>query len=257
MIDLIRPAQLAILAVFVELCLAPCLPTRAQVTSEARRHMSDTPLESLREHILFEENFEPPGDGQPDDTSSAGSRTGLKCEQDEDKQAIHAIMPSRNYGLTLEERPPIFVDLADTSAQQVVLILQDELGEDYQRAFLPIVDRGGITSFTLPDDKSAPIAGKNYQWSLVIVCGDTVQPDDPVLHGWVQRVEVSPEQERELAQKSEVDRISWLAQHGYWYDAIAEIDRARTLTPGNVQLENFWNNVLELAGIEAAEPETF
>jgi hypothetical protein len=249
MIDLIRPVQLAILAVSVELLLIPCLPARAQATSEARRHMSDL--------ILFEENFEPPGDGQPDDTSSAGSRNGLKCEQDKNTQTIQAIMPSRNYGLTLEERPSIFVYLADTSAQQVVLILQDESADYYQRAFLPIVDRAGITSFTLPEDKSAPIAGKNYQWSLVIVCGETVQPDDPVLYGWVQRVEASPQQERELAQKSEVDRIAWLAQNGYWYDAIAEIDRVRHLSPGNAQLESFWQNVLEMAGVREIEPEAF
>ncbi len=255
MIDLTRPVQLAILAVAVELFLVPCLPARAQVTSEARRSRLDTPSESLRERIFFEENFEPPGDGQPDDTSSAGSRTGLKCTQDE--QPIRAIMPRQNYGLTFEEHPSIFVYLADTSAQQVVLTLQDESGDDYQRAFLPIVDRSGITSFTLPDDQSAPIVGKNYQWSLVIVCGETVQPDDPVLQGWVQRVEASPELERELAQKSEVDRIAWLAQKGYWYDTIAAIDRARTLSPDNAQLENFWNNVLELVGVSGSETEAF
>jgi len=57
-----------------------------------------------------------------------------------------------------------------------MLSFRDEAGKDYQRAFLPI-NANGIVSFSLPEDKPALSIGKNHQWSLVVVCGDTLQPE--------------------------------------------------------------------------------
>ncbi|MFL9453855.1 hypothetical protein AB0758_22470 [Tolypothrix bouteillei VB521301_2] len=45
---------------------------------------------NLQKHILFQESFEPPGDGEPKDTSGAGSRKGLRYTQNE--QPIQAFI---------------------------------------------------------------------------------------------------------------------------------------------------------------------
>jgi hypothetical protein len=86
---------------------------------------------TLPEQIILQENFIPPKEGKPKDTSGAGSRSQLKCSQKEG--AIRPLMPKENYGLTLQERPTIFIQMPRTSARQVVLMFRDETGEFYER----------------------------------------------------------------------------------------------------------------------------
>ena len=98
-------------------------------------------------------------------------------------------MPKGNHGLTLAERPTIFVYLLNTSAKQVVLTFQDESGDTFKPVFLEInpegvaeniASRSMIASFRLPDDQPPLTVGKNYQWSLTVICGETLQLNDPI-----------------------------------------------------------------------------
>lgn len=234
------------LSLFWQLLLLPGLAVRAQSQLESRH--------TLPEGIIFHENFEPPGDDKPKGSSGAGSRDGLKCS--EDTQSIRPLMPKRNYGLTFAEHPTIFISLPKTSAQQVVLTFQDEAGKYYQRAFLPITADEQIVSFTLPDDKPPLEVGKNYQWSLILVCGKTVQPDDPVVRGWVQRVAKTPKIESELRQKSLIEQAEWYANKGYWYDMLRVIVEARRSHPDNAQLTKLWQKLLNSVQLGAIISET-
>ncbi|GAB1544363.1 DUF928 domain-containing protein [Scytonema sp. NUACC21] len=202
---------------------------------------------SVQKDLIFQESFEPPGDGEPKDTSGAGSRDGMRCSKNE--QPIRPLMPKRNYALTLEERPSIYINLPRTSARQVVLTFQDEAGKSYERAFLPITAQAGIVGFSLPDTKPPLKIGINYQWSLAVVCGKTVQPDDPVFKGWVQRVARSPEMEKELGQQSAPDLVVWYANRGYWYDMLKSIIQAKQTRPSDTKLTAFWENVLKSVGL--------
>ncbi|HEY9850742.1 MAG TPA: DUF928 domain-containing protein [Leptolyngbyaceae cyanobacterium] len=225
----------------IDLLLSSGLPALAQLP------LGDTTFSS--EQITFEESFTPPGDGQPKDTSGAGSRDGLRCSANE--QPIRPLMPKRNYGLTFQERPSIFIYLPKTSARQVLLAFRDEAGKYYERAFLPIDNNAQIVSFQLPDDKSPLTVGKNYQWSLVIVCQETVQPDDPVFRGWVQRVGKSPELDRELAAKPVIEQLAWYGANGYWYDLMQTMVQARQTHPDSRQLMSLWERLLQSVGLGA------
>lgn len=209
---------------------------------------------ALSERIIFQESFDPPGDDKPKGSSGAGSRNALKCPQD--TQSIRPVMPKRNYGLTFAERPPIFVNLPKTSAKQIVLMFADEAGKYYQRAFLPITTQAGIVSFSLPNDKPSLAVGKNYQWSLILVCGKTVQPDDPVVRGWVQRVAKTPKLERELRQKSLIEQLGWYAANGYWYDLVHATLQALRSRPNDVKLTHIWQNLLKSIEIVSIFSET-
>jgi hypothetical protein len=193
---------------------------------------------------VSQENFIPPKQGKPKDTSGAGSRTDLKCSQKEG--AIRPLMPKENYGLTLQERPTIFIQMPKTSARQVVLMFRDETGQFYERAFLPINSHDAIVGFTLPKQKQPLAVGKSYQWSLVVVCGETVQPDDPVFMGWVQRVPRTSELENELKQKkTAIEQAAWYRKNGYWYDMLSTIVQARQLNPDDTKLVAIWRDLLE------------
>ncbi|MEH2295867.1 DUF928 domain-containing protein [Nostoc sp.] len=205
------------------------LPSLAQSESVASKV-------NLLKQFVFEENFEPPGEPEPkSETVGAGSRDGLRCSENE--QPIKPLMPKRNFGLTFQDHPPVFISLPKTSAQKVVLTFRDEMGNYYERTFLPITTSGGIVSFTQPKEKTPLTVGKNYEWSLVVVCGKTVQPDDPTFKGWVQRVAKTTKVDKELSQLTTVGQANWYAQKGFWYEMLMTIEKANKAEPKNTQLK--------------------
>lgn len=218
---------------------------------EASAIAQSTPLSKqpvqLSEQVVFQENFEPPGEGAPEDTSGAGSRDGWGCSPEE--PALRAIVPQRNYGLTLDEHPTIFVDLGETSAQQVLLAFRDRAGDYYHRTLFPIENNSGIASFRLPEDAPPLSAGKNYQWMLTAICGEMPTPDDPVLTGWVQRVDRTPEIETQLAEKTALERVQWYAAGGYWYDMVATLERSQQNSPEDPTVKTLWENLLKSVGL--------
>ena len=234
--------KLLSLGLFMELLLTFGFPN--QVKSEVQVRDISTP-----EQLIFQENFDPPGDGKPKDTVGAGSRDGLSCPQDE--QPIRPLMPKGNYGLTLAEHPAIFVYLPNTSAKQVVLTFQDESGNSSERVFLAIASRSGITSFKLPDQQPSLTVGKNYQWSLAIVCGETLQPSDPVFKGWVQRVARTANLEQQLPQKSVIEQLQWYSKNGYWYDWLELMVQARRTQPNDAKVSSQWREMLQLVGLDS------
>jgi hypothetical protein len=234
------------LGLFIELLLIFGFPY--QVKSEVEVREIATP-----ERMIFQENFDPPGDGKPKDTVGAGSRDNLKCSQDE--QPIRSLMPKQNYGLTLQEHPTIFVYLPNTSAKQVVLTFQDEAGNYSERVFLAIASRSGIANFKLPDKQPPLAVGKNYQWSLAIVCGETLQPSDPVFRGWVQRVARTAELERQLQQKSVIEQMQWYSKNGYWYDWLEVMVQAKRAQPNDPKVSSQWREMLQLVGLGAIASE--
>lgn len=197
---------------------------------------------TIPDKVVFQENFDPPGEPQPKTTSGAGSRDSQRCSFEE--EPIKPLMPKSNFGLTFEEHPSIFIYLPKTSAKRVVLSLRDETSNSYQRAFLPITTSERIVSFKLPTEKLPLKTGKNYQWSLVVVCGKKVQPDDPTFSGWVQRVAKTPLFDRELANKAPIWQAKWYGERGYWYEMLMAIEEAKKAQPNNAQLNallrKFW-----------------
>ncbi|MDY6782502.1 MAG: DUF928 domain-containing protein [Cyanobacteriota bacterium] len=227
--------------VFLELSLVR-LPVLAQSPGNANNSIAE-------DAIAFDENFDPPGDGEPEDTVGAGSRDGTRCLPEE--QPIRAIMPDRNYGLTSEAHPSIFVNLPETSAKQVVLSFKDEAGNRSPRVMFPIPSESGMVSFALSQDKAPLIPGKNYQWSLVFVCGESIQPDDPLLTGWVQRAIPSPEVESELALMSQLERAQWYGARGYWYDLVEVMEGILRSQPQDEAVEALWEDLLVSVGLDA------
>jgi Domain of Unknown Function (DUF928) len=223
------------LGLCIELLLV-VFPTQVKSQTEFR-------TTNIAEKLIFQENFDPPGDGKPKDTVGAGSRSGLKCVQDE--QSIRPLMPKRNYGLTLEEHPTVFVYLPNTSAKRVVLTFQDETGNSSERVFLAIASGRGIASFRLPDNQSPLTIGKNYQWSLAVVCGETLQPSDPVFRGWVQRVARTANSE----QKSLLAQMQWYGKNGYWYDLLKVMMQVKRTQPNDASMINQWREILQSVGL--------
>ncbi|MEM9274233.1 MAG: DUF928 domain-containing protein [Cyanobacteria bacterium P01_F01_bin.143] len=197
--------------------------------------------------------FIPPKDGKTPNTVGAGTRNPneLRCSPEEEQ--ITALMPKGNYGLTLQDRPSIFVYLPQTVAKQVVLAIQDETEAYHEIAFLPITKHDQIVSFTLPEDKPSLTPGTYYKWKLTLVCGDIPNVEDPKLEGWLKHIdrnslpmEMSPTDAISLgARHSVIAKMNWYSQNGYWYDLLLQLETAQKANPDDPQIASIWQDLLQ------------
>lgn len=132
-------------------------------------------------------------------------------------------MPEDNYGLTFASRPTISIEMPETQAEQVVLLIETETGEMHSQSYLPIPDQteNGIVQFQLTDAIPDLSIGQPYRWSLAVICNQALDPSDPLFRGWVTRTARSTEADHVLNHSSVMEQVAWLSKHGYWYDMVS------------------------------------
>lgn len=177
-----------------------------------------TPAQTLLSH--FASTFKPPKDGAPEQTVPAGSRDEARCSGD--SLPMRPLMPEANYGLTAEAHPMIWMEMPGTRAQEVLLVVQTETGEEHSRTQLaiPAATEQGMTAFQLPKTVEALTLGQNYRWTLSVLCEGYLNPNDPFFSGWIKRVEHSPEVAQTLANTSVEEKVAILQETGHWYDLV-------------------------------------
>lgn len=199
----------------------------------------------------------PPDEEQPDKTTGAGSRDDRQCSQDaqnysaqtESQQpALQALVPKDNYGLTFSERPTFWVYIPKTSAKQIVLSIKEEGIKHHAQIFLPITGVSGIIGLTPSEDSKSLEIGKNYQWAVVMVCGDQPSPNDPVITAWVKRVAQSQQIDSSLNLLEQAIRYG---KKGMWYDALTALAQARQLQPEDSKLIRSWAELLSSVELKA------
>jgi hypothetical protein len=130
--------------------------------------------------------FDPPGSGAPPETHGAGSRSDQTCPNQ--SEPIRSLMPIER-GVTFSDRPAVAIAVPENSlVRQAVLTFRDEQEQIHAQVTLPVVAKQGIARLQFPPSTPPLNVGKAYRWSVVMICGDTVQPDDPILTGWLQRL---------------------------------------------------------------------
>ena len=207
--------------------------------------------------------FKPPSDDEkPEQTAEAGSRHGVQCLQNvtsaamanspSSQSALIPLVPTTNFGLTIAERPILWIYLPEeTSARQVVLSIREEGTTHHSKTFIPITGASGIISLQ-PNQDSPPLeVGKTYKWSVVLVCGEKPGPNDPALDVWVRSVP-QPEPSN---QGSALEQAAWYGEQGIWYDALTSLIQARRSQPQNQDLIGIWADFLESGGLKAIATE--
>lgn len=244
-------------SITVGLLLIEAEPLIAQSISNSFTNIND-----LNTQVYFKP---PPNDRKPDKTSGAGSRQDEQCPQDltpttaadtlSNKRSLMALVPITNYGLTLAELPTFLVYLPKTSAKQVVLSIREEGTQHHSQTLLPITETPGVISVK-PSDNSPPLkVGKNYQWALVLVCGERPGPNDPAIASWVKRVAPLQPQSSKLDLKTALEQAKWYGDQGIWYDAVTALAQARQSQFENKAITSIWADFLKSAGLGAIASE--
>ena len=201
--------------------------------------------------------FKPPGDQAPTQSTGGASRDGGQCFSNATKTSasVTPLMPNTNHGLTLAERPTLFVHVPQTTAKEAFFSLQDEQSNEHYQTTLLLPDKPGVIGVKVPDDAPALQTGKNYKWSLVIVCDEELEPDSPGVSGWIRRVEPNPSLVNQTKLAASLESTSKLAEAGIWYDALSTLAQLRRSQPENQTLTKDWQELLKSVGLDAIATE--
>lgn len=208
--------------------------------------------------------FRPPStEEQPEDTEGAASRQNGKCSQDflvvrqqnslSDRLNLTAVVPDRNYGLTVVEHPTFWVYLPKTSARQAILSIKEEGNKPHWQQSVNLTGETGIIGIKLSNDAPALKIGKNYQWAVILVCNHRPNPNDPVVAAWIQRVDESSIIGKHQFASTGLEKAAWYARKGIWYDAL-DILIAEKSSLNN--WNDIWVKYLQSGGLDkiAREP---
>lgn len=202
------------------------------------------------EPSMAQVTFKPPKTQAPKTSIGGASRDASTCGVDmaaTTTASVTPLLPKTNIGLTLAERPPILVYVPQTNAKKAFFALQDEQGQQSYQTTLALPRNPGVIEIQLPSSVSALKIGKNYQWHLVMICTEELEPDSPWVSGWIRRVE----SKRSFNNQPSLEVASQLASMGIWYDSLATLAELKRRQPNNITVATSWQEMLKSVDLSA------
>lgn len=193
--------------------------------------------------------------GAPSRTRGSGSR-GPSCKvkgAQENPLPLTAIMPKGNVGTTTSPNPQVYVYVPQTVAKEAELVLYDwenQVQTPVYETILTLPETAGIVQIALPQTVELQV-GNTYSWYFGIICNPEQRSLDISVQGWLERVNLSQEQQTMMEQSNcpSVDKARLYAQAGVWQEALSIAADLRVNQP------EFWSSLLNAVGLNALVEE--
>jgi len=208
--------------------------------------------------LLSQTPPKPPHDPPPPDNqrTPGGALGGLpnssnpSCKST--SKPLTALLPVKNPVLTTREHPTFlfYVPYAsdDVRFGEFSLLVGPEEKQKLYKTRFTLPQTPGIVSIMLPSAPEYALEeGQYYHWYFTLYCqSNTSSQPDVDVNGWVQRVALTPERDRQIN----------AATPDVWYDASANLAQSLRASPQDARLKNDWLNLLKSIGSEdlAQEP---
>lgn len=181
----------------------------------------------------------PPNRGRPRNTQATGSRGGNQatgprgCTQsNQSLPTLTLLVPSDHDGLTTSGHPSFFWHISTPMPMAFVLTESGVAQPLLEQQIQP--QEAGTIQMKLPKDLPELVAGREYRWSITLVCNRERPSANPFIQSWIKRVPLKPELTQQLTTAgSDHERALVYAQAGLWYDALAAISTAYTTDPSD------------------------
>lgn len=171
--------------------------------------------------ILLSQMPEENGDF-PKGSRAGGSRGGCAVTPN----AFQVLLFQKQEGQIISGQPTFFWYLSAPTPLPARFVLLDL--QDSKILFEQVVEapQAGFRQTTLPANlKLQP--GRKYRWSVTLVCNPRRPSENLVAQGQIQLVPVPPDLAQQLVGViSNRQRAQVYAEHGFWYEALAEIGAA-------------------------------
>jgi hypothetical protein len=201
-----------------------------------------------------EDNLSSPNDrrGQP-------SHAKVTCD---DSRKLTALVPESQIGRTVSEYPVFFfyfpkTDFYDAQANFYLVEVEDEKENLIYATTRKINNSPGVMSVSIPANKNvSPLqVGKNYRWSISLICDTLDRGPDVSAAGMVRRVELSADILRELDAADPRQKTVIYAENGIWQDALGTLAAARRANPNDTDLAADWESLLDSVKLGAIAKE--
>ncbi|EKQ70612.1 protein of unknown function DUF928 [Leptolyngbyaceae cyanobacterium JSC-12] len=177
-------------------------------------------------------------------TAGTGSRGCERLSQ----VTILPLVPDNHVGLTVSPRPTFMAFLAGAKSAEFTLV---EPGVNKPLVVQTVQPNSkGIIKVNLPATTPDLVAGKDYRWSVAVICNPKRRSQDIYAQGWIQRVPMSNELGKAIAStRSEQARARLYAEAGMWYDAISTLSNATSADPKNSAIREDLASLLNQVGL--------
>lgn len=208
---------------------------------------ADRPPKPDRLRIVFKPR---PTEPVPRNTRGGASRQGGQCALVTDNpelSSLRALVPPGASGLTVAERPALWVYIPPNSAREILLSVSEKNGANHSKTFIPLAGRSGIIRVEPPADSPPLEVGKTYEWAVVLICGKRPNPNDPVFTTFVTRIA----ENLPPAGLTARERAVWYSERGIWYDALESVILAWQENPDDRDFLATWTEFLRSVGLES------
>jgi len=173
------------------------------------------------------------------------------------RKSLAALLPDTNLGLVVAEQPTFFwymptVEAEGATEVEFVLSAVDERGLDvdppvYTTRF-PARTVSGVASLTVPPDRPPLATGRDYRWSLSIICNPDDRSQDEEVSGWVRRIEPDAQLAERFKEAKPADYPALYAEAGLWFDALKYLAALRRRADDPALAED-WAGLLKAVGL--------
>jgi len=195
----------------------------------------------------------PPGQDAPKQTAGGGVRGG-NCPAEigaaVETTPLTLLLPESGFGLTVNDRPTLMAYIPPTSASTVEFSIRDDEENYTYRTNIPIDGGGGVVSISLPANLPPLEAGKDYMWSVAMVCvpGDRLQ--DAVAQGFIRRVEADSNLMSQLANAEPLAQADVYGKAGIWFESLNTLAELRKAQPTDPKLAASWQELLQSEAVK-------
>ncbi len=164
----------------------------------------------------------PPGRTRRARTEGAGSRG---CNQ-ANPITLKLLAPDNHVAATISAHPTFFWYVSATSSPMMFALVEQGVAKPvWQDQLQP--PKAGIVQVKLPSNLSGLEVGKEYRWTVSLVCNQKRPSENTYAYAWIERVPITPKLQQKLAAVASKRELSLAyAQAGIWYDAITTIYNA-------------------------------
>lgn len=199
--------------------------------------------------------YVPPKRGVPRTTQGTGSRGCSKTSP----AALTLITPNDHTAHTVSSHPAFFWQVSEVPSEPVEFALV-EAGVA-QPVFVKQlqVQKAGIVRLEMPKSIPALVPGKEYRWSVSLICNANRRSSDVFAQGWIKRVASNRDLDQQLVSVMKDSSISSAEQHckrastyanaGLWHDAVDVLLAAQADFPSDLSTREGLSALLDQVGL--------
>ena len=189
--------------------------------------------------------YTPPKRQRAIKTAGTGSRG---CEGFSNKVTLQLLVPNNHVGQTTKARPTLMAYLAGAPEAEVSLVQRGVPQPLYVSKVKP--NAQGIVKVDIPEEVAGLEAGKDYRWSVAVVCNPNRRSADVYAEAYIERVNV-PETIEKQVSAATTDQVlgQAYAEAGIWYDTLEAVSQASVNPSDNPSVKTDLSDLLNQVGI--------